>query len=211
MLHIILLLYIQHKIFHICDLHNVNIYIYTSTATFVPTPTSLQRTVHHSSCQAGGTWAKYGVERLVLDPPCLQPGPERMRSQAVDFPQPQCSAGAAAAPLSPASAGVTSMCFPPSSRGPMSQVPGPLHYLLTLEGRFLNCRSNMEILFCPLQLLGWASGRLGTSLYQCCLLYPHHLHMGKAGLPTPSQRPLARTPLPEEGLEGRGPPFPQGS
>lgn len=61
-----------------------------------------------------GTWAKCRVERLILDPPSLQPGPERMSSQAVDLTHPQCSASAAAAPLSPASAHVTSMCLPPA-------------------------------------------------------------------------------------------------
>lgn len=46
-------------------------------------------------------------------------------------------------------------------RGPL--LPAPLCYLLIPEGRFLNCWSKMEILCCPLQLLGWASVWLRTS------------------------------------------------
>lgn len=54
-----------------------------STATFAPTPASLQRTAHHRSCQPGRTCANCGVGRLGLDPQPLQcpsPHPERMSS-----------------------------------------------------------------------------------------------------------------------------------
>lgn len=44
-----------------------------STATFAPTPASLQRTAHHRSCQPGRTCANCGVGRLGLDPQPLQP------------------------------------------------------------------------------------------------------------------------------------------
>lgn len=44
-----------------------------STATFAPTPASLQRTAHHRSCQAGRTCANCGVGRLGPDPQPLQP------------------------------------------------------------------------------------------------------------------------------------------
>lgn len=44
-----------------------------STATFAPTPASLQRTAHPRSCQAGRTCANCGVGRLGLDPQPLQP------------------------------------------------------------------------------------------------------------------------------------------
>lgn len=54
-----------------------------STATFAPTPASLQRTAHHRSCQPGRTCANCGVGRLGLDPQPLQPpspNPEQMSS-----------------------------------------------------------------------------------------------------------------------------------
>lgn len=54
-----------------------------STATFAPTPASLQRTAHHRSCQPGRTCANCGVGRLGLDPQPLQPpspNPEQMNS-----------------------------------------------------------------------------------------------------------------------------------
>lgn len=54
-----------------------------STATFAPTPASLERTAHHRSCQSGRTCANCGVGRLGLDPQPLRPPfphPEQMSS-----------------------------------------------------------------------------------------------------------------------------------
>lgn len=70
-----------------------------STATFAPTPASLQRTVHPRSCQAGRTCANCGVGRLGLDPQPLQPpSPPRTDEQLRlwPLPHPQFSPSAAA-------------------------------------------------------------------------------------------------------------------
>lgn len=62
-----------------------------STATFAPTPASLQRTAHHRSCQAGRTCANCGVGRLGPSPQPLQPPsptPNRRAAQAVALTSP---------------------------------------------------------------------------------------------------------------------------
>lgn len=62
-----------------------------STATFAPTPASLQRTAHHRSCQPGRTCANCGVERLGLDPHLCSlppPAPNRWAAPAVALTSP---------------------------------------------------------------------------------------------------------------------------
>lgn len=81
-----------------------------STATFTPTPASLQRAAHHRSCQAGRTCANCGVGRLGLDPQPLQPSLAPSIDEQVrlwPLPHPQFSPSAATG--SPLSASCTSL------------------------------------------------------------------------------------------------------
>lgn len=65
-------------------------------------------------------------------------------------------------------------------RGPTSQLLSC--YLLTLRGKFSNCRSRMEIFCCPVQFFGWGPGRLRPSYSPLLLIVPPpspHLHKGQ--------------------------------
>lgn len=203
-----------------------------STATFAPTPASLQRTAHHRSCQAGRTCANCGVGRLGLDPQPLQPPsphPEQMSSPGCGpYLTPSSLPVLQPAHLSPASctslacvplAPVLFACSPSvqlllcvgvEALAPSSQLPS--RYLLTLRRKV--CKSQVQdgnsLLLSPTFSISprETEAFLGPTAAYCI---PHHLHMGWTGLEcalsclSPSKRVLVCIPLsPRGGWRGDG-------